>query len=413
MDVQGVDGRGFSVFALCALHMALCSAVALADDPVVFSWRGGAGAWNDPANWSASDGSSNAYPNDDALHSAVFPEGVNATVTIPAGGIAVSNIVVLAKDSDVTFTSPSGETNTITYRATGKDISRCGANARLTLDAVRLSLMGVNGSVGRLFAAATNIDTQRFADLGEGTAITLRNGSYLSAINMKAKRCTFDIVGGSECHAAELKLHEGSTMTLSNGYCTVWFLVGAESLDDGAKVVFKGEHPRLVFGRISGSNLLDGVWSSKLNKNVISAMSMEFHLPVTPYEAAPIGTNPVGSETFPGGKFNLADSGEMDVDRNVTFEAGNVAMTIADLSPVRGVRFGGKRAFPLLDWSGMSHHRKPLGISKVDGLHLDGLRAESGETLYEETLEGWEASGLPQIIGVNVGIPTGMRLVIR
>lgn len=405
--------RDFIVFALCALHMTLCSAVFSVENSVTFSWSGGSGAWNDPANWSADDGSSNAYPNDGVLHSAVFPEGVDAVVAIPSGGIAVSNLVILAKDSNVTFRSPLGETNSITYRATGKHLLKCGANARLTLDAVRLSLMDAKGNVGRLFTAATNIDDQRFSDLGENTSTTLRNGSYISAINMKGRQCTWDIESGSECHVTDMTLASGSTMTLSNGYCTVWFLTGAETLDDGAKIVFKGETPRLVFGRISGTNLLNTVWSSNQGKHVPSAMRMEFHLPVTPYEAAPIGTNPAGSETFPGGKFDLADSGEMGNDRNVTFNAGNVAMSIAGSSPVRGVRFGGKRAFRLLDWSGMSHHEKPLGIRHDDGLILEGLKAEACETLYVEALEGWEDSGLPQILGVNVGIPTGLRLVLR
>lgn len=404
--------RDFIVLG-CALHMTLCSAVSSVENSVTFSWRGGTGAWNDPVNWSADDGASNAYPNDDALHSAVFPEGVNAVVTIPVEGIAVSNLAILAKDSDVTFLSPFGETNSITYRATGKDLSQCGANARLTLDAVRLSLMDVKGNTGRLFTAQTNIDDQRFSDLGENTAITMRNGSYISAINMKGRQCTWDIESGSECHVADLNLLSGSTMTLSNGYCTVWFLTGAETLGDCAKIVFKGDAPRLVFGRISGTNMLEAAWSSKQGKRVPSAVKMEFHLPVTPYEAAPIGTNSAGSEAFPGGKFNLADSGEMNADRNVTFEVGNVAMTIAGSSPVRGVRFGGKRAFRLLDWSGVSHHRKPLGIRHVDRLLLEGLKAEACETLYVEALEGYEDSGLPQILGVSVGIPTGLRLVLR
>ena len=103
--------------SLAACAAVVCALAAAHADTVTFTWNGGDGNWSDPAMWTASDGSTDSFPHDDTSDGALFPAGQMARVTLDADGYSVSNLLFLAANSDITFTSPAGATNTLTYRA--------------------------------------------------------------------------------------------------------------------------------------------------------------------------------------------------------------------------------------------------------------------------------------------------------
>ena len=55
------------------------------------------------------------------------------------------------------------------------------------------------------------------------------------------------ISGESELHTASFHTGNGGTVSLSNGWLSVWYFnCDTHSFADGQKIVFKGDHPRLV-----------------------------------------------------------------------------------------------------------------------------------------------------------------------
>ncbi len=350
-----------------------------------------------------------------------------ARVTLDADGYSVSNLLFLAANSDITFTSPAGATNTLTYRAvktydyaTSTYSNYCGKNASLTLDRVKVKLK-IDNSTGRLFTASTAnqipINVRRLAGPAAGSTIALKSGSYFSVLVIESvgKGCVFDISGESELHTASFHTGNGGTVSLSNGWLSVWYFnCDTHSFADGQKIVFKGDHPRLVFGRCGKYNgfvyQCYPVWNSATRTYDPGKMTYEYHLPESPYEFAPFA-NAYGDYTntsgFPGGAFRMSDSNE----DNLTISTNDMRVVIAADSPARRSGSDLPRAYRLFDWSGLSWKSTRLGITNAQDIAISGLKGR--DSVFTEVREGWESVGLPQYFGVTLAPKSGLAIIFK
>ena len=108
--------------SMCA--WTLCAAVTY-----TYSGAGQAGVWTDPANWTASDGTTTGYPGSAATDVAQFPKDA-AAVTFDLGGatITFATLEIGGQDSgtaDVTFKNG-------TMKVTGKAVFGRGTSVRLS-----------------------------------------------------------------------------------------------------------------------------------------------------------------------------------------------------------------------------------------------------------------------------------------
>ena len=412
-------------FAAC-VAVAFTLAVARADT-VMFTWNGGDGNWSDPANWTASDGSTDTYPSDDALHGAFFPPGQTATVTIDQDNVAVSNLLFFSADSDITFKSPAGSVNTMTYRAvrtydysTKAYSNYCGASATFTLDAVKLKLK-IGSSEGRLFTAGTannvDVNVRRLKGPKADSRLILKNGAYFSALAIEdvGARCEFDISGESELHAAIFHTGAGGEVALSNGYLSVWYVYfDTHSFATDSRVVFRGDHPKIVYGRCATkstyANLAYPSWVSSLSTYVPDYATFYFYLPDAPYVYAPVGNAYYGSQNtagFPGGSYRMSDASEASLD----IPAGTLRIRIKDESPARMSGATEERRYNLIDWSGQSWKKTLLGINNAGNIEMLGLRPR--DATFTAVREGWETVGLPQYFGVTLAPKVGMAIIFK
>lgn len=396
----------------------------LAQTPTFYTWKGGAGRWDDPSMWTAGDGSGTGYPHDDSSDTAVFPAAVEADVTIP-DGTAVSNLLILAENSNVRFVAPEGCTNAMTYRAfrafddaTGAGIGMCGTNATFTLERVRLRLK-IGDKTERLFSASTasspEVNARTLDGPKDGSVVRLADGTYLSMLTNPSagkdkERISWEVSSGAELHAATLHLGGGSTLTLDDGYLTVWNLyTDTFAFDGGTTLQFKGTHPRLVYGRISSAYPFSDGWNAQLGKKVPNVGTLVFHLPSEPYAQAPFSNRGTGSEDFPGGAFTLRDAGECDllIPANVL----KVVLSEADFAR-EGMGDGGA-LYNLIDWSGLSWKSTRLAIKGTENIVVKGMRRDDAiETIV---LDDWAAAGVadPQQWGVRIRRAPGALFIIR
>lgn len=406
---------------------AIALAVVASAAQVTYTWKGGAGNWSDPAMWTASDGSTDKYPCDDLLDTAEFPAGVTATVTIP-DGTTVSNLYILTENSNVKFVATEGCTNSMTYRAlraydasTKKYISSCGPNAAFALDRVKLYLK-IGTTTPRLFTASTanqpDIQVRVLDGPKAGSTVLLENGSYFSVLsNSAGSDLTWDIRSGSEYHTMSFHMGNGSTVSLSNAYLTTWYgYTDSWKFSDGNKFVFRGDHPRFIYGRIGSSYIFCTTWDSRAPKpdgsgfgaQVENVATLEYHLPIVPYAYAPFSNDGNGTTGFPGGGFTRSDSGE----KSIAILDDNVKVVIAKDSPVRQADVPGSGLkFNLIDWSGMSWKKLHFGIDGLEKVLVEGLK--SRESVYIETREGWEDANLPQIFGATILPKSGLAILIK
>lgn len=398
--------------------------VVLASVPNSYTWKGGTGRWDDPAMWTAGDGSETGYPHDDSLDTAVFPAAVKAEVTIP-DGTAVSNLLILAENSDVRFVAPPGCTNAMTYRAfraidesTGEWIGACGANATFALERVRLWLK-IGDKTERLFTASTasgpEVEARTLDGPKDGSVVRLADGSYLSMLmnsntGKDKERISWEVSSGAELHAALLHLGGGSTLTLDDGYLTVWYLyTDTFSFDGGMTVLFKGAHPRLVYGRISSAYPFSDSWNAAVGGKAPNVGTLAFHLPPEPYAQAPFGNSSEGSEAFPGGAFTLRDSGETDL----TIPADVLKIVLSETNVAReGAGDDGVR-YDLIDWSGLSWKKTRLSIKGAANVIVKGMRRD--DAVESTVLDDWAAAGVtdPQRWGVRIRRAPGALFIIR
>ena len=410
--------------ALVCVSMA---AAAVSADYVTYTWKGGNGNWSDPAMWTASDGSTDTYPSDDTLHGALFPPGQTATVTIDQNNIAVSNLLFFSANSDITFKSPAGSVNTITYRAvrtydysTKAYSNYCGASASFTLDAVKCKLK-IGSSDGRLFSAGTanqvDVNVRKLNGPREDSRMTLKNGAYFSALSIESvgARCVFDVSGDSEIHAAIFHTGTGGELSLSNGYLSAWYVYfDTHSFESNSRVIFRGDHPRIVYGRCGGrggyANIAYPTWVSSLSTYVPDSATFYFYLPAAPYAYAPVGNAYYDSQNtagFPGGSYRMVDSGETSLD----IPAGTLRFKIMGDSPARTSGATEELRYNLLDWSGQSWKKTLLGIRNSENIEVLGLK--SRDTKFSEVREGWESVELPQYFGVTIAPKGGFSVIFR
>ena len=413
----------FSVVVGALLALAL---VAVAD-PVTFTWNGGDGNWSDPTMWTASDGSTDTYPSDDTLHGAFFPPGQTAVVTIDRNDIAVSNLLFFSANSDITFKSPAGSVNTMTYRAvrtydssTTAYSNYCGASASFTLDAVKCKLK-IGSETGRLFGASTAssvpINVRRLNGPKADSRLTLKNGAYFSALAIESvgARCVFDVSGESEIHTPLFHTGTGGELSLSNGYLSAWYVYfDTHSFASDSRVIFRGDHPRIVYGRCGGrdgyANIAYPTWVSTTKTYVPDYATFYFYLPETPYAYAPVGNAYYGYQNtagFPGGSYRMSDSGEA----NLNIPASTLRFKIMDDSPAR--KSGATEAvrYNLLDWSGQSWKKTLLGINGTENVEMLGLKGRDSK--FTEVREGWETVGLPQYFGVTLAPKGGCAIIFK
>ena len=409
------------------LTMALLCAAPVCEAQVTYTWKGGDGNWSDPAMWTASDGSTDTYPSDDTIHGAFFLSNTTATVTIDQNNIAVSNLIFLGANSDITFKSQAGSTNTMTYRAvrtydasTAKYTDWTGTNATLTLDAVKLKLK-IGNDTGRLFTASTAnsipINIRRLQGPKADSRIVLRNGSYFSALAIESvgARCTFDISGESEIHSVIFHSGAGGEVALSNGYLSVWYVYfDTHSFASDSRIVFRGDHPRVVYGRCGGrdgyANLAYPTWVSATKTYVPDYATFYFHLPAEPYAYAPVANAYYGSENtagFPGGSYRMSDSGQA----NLYIAEGTLRVKIMNESPARLASASESRNYRLIDWSGMSWKQVRLGITETETVEVLGLKGR--DSVFTEVREGWESVELPQYFGVTLAPKSGLAIIYK
>lgn len=399
--------------------VALVSATAVRTSAATYTWKGGAGRWDDSACWTADDGAADGYPHDDAVDTACFPADVEANVTIP-DGTSVSNLFILAENSRVRFVATAGCTNAMTYRAlrtldaTGG--GTCGTNAVFALDRVKLCLK-IDDEVSRLFGKSTAdsapVNVRKLDGPKDGSTIRLTNGAYFSLLtNLSTGKDTiaWEISGGAELHATTLHLGGGSVMTLDDGYLTVWnCFTDSFAFDGGTTIAFKGTHPRFVYGRIPSAYPFSDGWNAAVGKKVPFVGTLAFHLPDAPYEQAPFGNSGEKSESFPGGAFKLMDNGETDL----SIPEDALKVTLADTAAAREAAGSAGLRYDLLDWSGLSWKETRLSIQNATNILVKGLRRV--DAVETTVLDEWAQAGItaPQRWGVRIRRPQGVLFIVK
>ena len=81
--------------------VAIAASMVAFADTVTFTWKGGDGNWSDPAMWTASDGSTDRYPNAETDY-AVFSPGEKAVVTVTEN-VSPYDVRFTPENSDLCF----------------------------------------------------------------------------------------------------------------------------------------------------------------------------------------------------------------------------------------------------------------------------------------------------------------------
>lgn len=262
---------------------AVTFAVVAGAAQVTYTWKGGTGNWSDPAMWTASDGSTDTYPNsNDSI--ATFPGGATHVVTFTEN-ISCSNVVMnkdathvtfRCKDTQYTLTNPTIKNDHGVW-AQSKDGS-------FTMDNIKIA--GGGGIFG------TPISSY-FKAPGENGTLRLTNNAQLNYIvahlNAKNAKIYLDAGANVQVGACYLNCSAGeSFLTISNAYFKYSSPEYPSATGTGTMhFVFQGDSPRFQPNKVVGRGAI-----------------FEFEVPDGQYKYYPIDAaeenslanmNPVGS----------------------------------------------------------------------------------------------------------------------
>lgn len=221
---------------------AIALAVVASAAQVTYTWKGGAGNWSDPAMWTASDGSTDTYPNsNDSI--ATFPGDATHVVTFTEN-ISCSNVVMNKDSTHVTFRCEDAQ-YTLTNPTIKNDhgIMATSKNGSFTMDNIKISGGGgiFGTSVSSYFKAPGENGTLRFTNKARLDYIV----GYLNAKNAKIYLdAGADVQLGScylSCSAGE------SFVTISNAFFKYSSPEFPKATGTGRiHFVFQGDSPRFV-----------------------------------------------------------------------------------------------------------------------------------------------------------------------
>ena len=243
-------------FGLLLAGLFLATLTALATD---YTWTGGGDGvtWESPANWGKS--AEGAYPKSSS-DKAIFAANTTATVVL-ANDLTLSALNL--KDS-TTVTLKSAGDERVSLMLNGAEFANKALN--LTLDHIAVTRLGDYA-------------------LTASSAITLKNGAELLIKTLTAvNNNTLSLSGQSSLRVQDLKMKDGTTVTIDNSTLTTTanaYLGSAAP--GGGRMVFKGSNPMF---QCYGSNCR----ADSATTAYATPFDFDFEIPLGGYKAPPIQT---------------------------------------------------------------------------------------------------------------------------
>ena len=237
-------------------------------DTAVYTWKTSVaeGAWEDAANWEASQTPNSGYPKA-ATATAKFAEGTTAVVTL-TNSVTISVLSISSPNVNVTLRKGALATSMpmLTPKSYYSGFSLSGQGSSLTFDAVRLG--------------NTDIGTP---SIGSGFTLSLVNGATMDwHVNRTFKNYggTLRLAAGTRFYAGNgYWVSGGSTTCISNATLQVYYTVCWNSTGGTADTIrFEGETPLLTHTGYSYGFYPDTAGA---------VLNLDFFVPKTGYASAP------------------------------------------------------------------------------------------------------------------------------
>ena len=145
--------------------VAIAASMVAFADTVTFTWKGGDGNWSDPAMWTASDGSTDRYPNA-ATDYAVFSPGEKAVITVTEN-VSPYDVRFAPANADLCFKGDPDVLPLIKLNDANTEEQGTNHNWKLTFDGVKCT-WGASVYTGQSLLPRHNC------------VLTMKNKSYVS-----------------------------------------------------------------------------------------------------------------------------------------------------------------------------------------------------------------------------------------